>query len=84
MISVKLVEGHRTFELKIGDLKVGKVLVYQGSGRAASYVENFGGDETYLSCHETLTQAVRRILEAAGYGRAEDFEVERAPGGRKR
>lgn len=87
MIPVELKELNRKFNLYLGEKKVGEVLVYCTSGRAAGYKMERDGvtgllEPRYVETRDTLRAATNAVLRALGYGNARGIDVRRSTGGR--
>lgn len=85
MITVKLEEKAREYEVHVGTLRIGKVVVFPWANRACAYAVDTEHPQGIrfldgAACR-TLKQATDRILEYLDYGRCDDVEVKRAPGG---
>ncbi len=83
MIAVRLQEDPRTFEVRVGDKLVGRVIVYSGSGRIMAEIKDNTQNRGYRYLEggfRTLKQATNRLLRADGYGNCKSVEVTRCAG----
>jgi len=77
MISVKLVEQPRMFNLFIGSKKVGRVRAWRND-HCEAWMDDptLPRGERFLRSEPTLRRAMQAVLCAAGYGKAKSHKVE--------
>lgn len=86
MISVRLDEKPRKFDVRIGDKLVGRLTVYTHGQISASIIdpETESGWRWVDGGFRTLKQATNRVLRTAGYGNCLDVEATKCKGFRIR